>query len=126
MGDRANFLRRAKVLIGERIGPLTRQSAVVETPAWGNTDQGDFLNQVLEVALPGHWFGNDLTDRLHDLLDQTQAIERELGRERKTQWGPRTIDIDLIFLDDLRFESQRLSLPHPWWREREFVAGLLP
>lgn len=62
---------------------------------------------------------------LHRLLDLTQGIEADLGRERKTHWGPRTCDIDIIFVDDLRYEDERISLPHPWWREREFVAGLI-
>lgn len=101
----------------------------METKAWGVEDQPDFLNQVIVVehdlgSAAGTGKGSLKTSLLR-LLDLTQAIEAELGRERKTPWGPRTCDIDIIFVDDIRFESERLSLPHPWWAERDFVSGLL-
>ncbi len=66
-----------------------------------------------------------LRTKLLHLLDLTQGIETELGRKRKTHWGPRTCDIDIIFVDNIRFETKRLSLPHPWWAERAFVRDLL-
>lgn len=130
-GDRAEYLRRAKVLLTERIGPLRYASAVVETAAWGRTEQADFMNQVLVLELGGA-AGAALREGpvspavLHDLLDRTQAIERALGRTRELHWGPRTLDVDLIFLGDVRYEGERLSLPHPWWRQRAFVRDLLP
>lgn len=123
LGNRREILTSARRLITARIGPIRQASAVLETAAWGVTDQPDFLNQVIVVdytlAPP------PLRPQLHALLDLTQGIEADLGRERKTHWGPRTCDIDLIFLGDLRYEDERLSLPHPWWRERDFVAPLV-
>ena len=117
-------------MIGERIGLVTATSALKETKAWGVTNQPDFLNQVIVVEYDdaGSAAGAQeasLKSRLLRLLDLTQGIEIELGRERKTHWGPRTCDIDIIFADNIRFETERLSLPHPWWAERDFVRDLL-
>lgn len=101
----------------------------METNAWGVEDQPDFLNQVIVVEYhPGSAAGAEkgfLKAKLLHLLGLTQGIEAALGRERKIHWGPRTCDIDIIFVDDIRFESERLSLPHPWWAERAFVSELL-
>jgi 2-amino-4-hydroxy-6-hydroxymethyldihydropteridine diphosphokinase len=58
------------------------------------------------------------------LLEVMQAIERRHGRIRRERWGPRTLDLDLIFYADLRLDTERLVLPHPRFRERAFV--LLP
>lgn len=123
LGDRHEILTSARRLIAARIGPIRHASAVSETAAWGVTDQPDFLNQVIvvEYALAPP----PLRPQLHALLDLTQGIETDLGRERKTHWGPRTCDIDLIFFGDLRYEDERLSLPHPWWQERDFVGGII-
>ncbi|MEM9261856.1 MAG: 2-amino-4-hydroxy-6-hydroxymethyldihydropteridine diphosphokinase [Bacteroidota bacterium] len=137
LGDRHATLSRARHLITERIGPLIAASSVVETKAWGKVDQPDFLNQVISVD-PRHFApqyfmlgaaagakSGSIKAYLHKLLDSTQAIEAELGRQREITWGPRTCDIDLIFVGDLRYEDERLSLPHPWWRERDFVGGII-
>lgn len=130
LGDRHAILASAREHIVERIGLLTSESSLLETKAWGVTDQPDFLNQVIVVQynpVLGAATGAEkasLKAVLHHLLDLTQGIEADLGRERKSHWGPRTCDIDIIFVDDLRYEDVRLSLPHPWWAEREFVAGL--
>ncbi|MEM1358239.1 MAG: 2-amino-4-hydroxy-6-hydroxymethyldihydropteridine diphosphokinase [Bacteroidota bacterium] len=130
LGDRHATLSRARQLITERIGPLIAASSVLETKAWGVLDQPDFLNQVIIVdstyvgAAAGAKSGS-IKAYLHKLLDTTQAIEHELGRQREINWGPRTCDIDLIFVGDLRYEDERLSLPHPWWRKRDFVGGII-
>lgn len=130
LGDRHEILANAQRLIIERIGPIVRESSFMETKAWGVTNQPDFLNQVIVVKyrpILGAAAGAEkasLKAVLHHLLDLTQGIEADLGRERKIHWGPRTCDIDIIFVDDLRYEDERLSLPHPWWEVRDFVAGL--
>ncbi len=126
LGNPASTLAAARRAISEHIGPIIAASTLLQTPAWGVTDQPDFLNQVVVVSiiidlpLP-------LRARLHHLLDITQAIEQDLGLDRttKTHWGPRVVDIDIIFLDDLRYEDERISLPHPWWQVRDFVGGLI-
>ena len=125
-GDRHALLATARNELAGRLGPLSFQSAVIETEAWGNTQQAGFLNQLVICRIP-----HLITERvqpvvLHRLLDITQSIETALGRVRRRPWGPRTMDIDLIFLDDVRYEDHRISLPHPWWRQRAFVTDLLP
>ena len=137
LGDRAVYLLRARSLVEANLGPVTYASEVIETPAWGVTDQPDFLNQVLVVDI-SEWSAAPLPHpaapasappiaaMLHRLLDACQAIEKELDRVRKSDWGPRTVDLDLIFVDEVRWEDARLSLPHPWWEERAFVRELLP
>lgn len=123
LGDRTEYLARARRLLTTRIGPIRYASPILETPAWGNTAQPDFLNQVvvIETALPP-----PLAAALHHLLDTTQAIEQALGRVRTEHWGPRTVDIDIIFIDDLHYTDDRLTVPHPLWQERSFVTDLLP
>ncbi len=126
LGDRAHFLQEARRLLSERLGPLVYESKLLGTPAWGNVDQPSFLNQVVVVCLPNRDPASTMSIYLHGILAVTQQVEAALGRVRKEPWGPRTMDIDLIFLDDLLYEDERLSLPHPWWRERDFVVKLLP
>jgi|AntRauTorckE5430_2_1112549.scaffolds.fasta_scaffold03879_3 2-amino-4-hydroxy-6-hydroxymethyldihydropteridine diphosphokinase len=145
LGDRHATLATARQLISERIGTITAQSSLLETKAWGVENQADFLNQVIVIkthlgAATGDALSlsngtstpfsrtvkkKTLKASLEALLDQTQAIETELGRQRKNHWGPRTCDLDLIFVDDIRIETARLSLPHPWWAERDFVEKLI-
>ncbi len=126
VGDRQHFLREARRLLSDRLGKIAYESTVIETSPWGKPDQPAFLNQVITLTCPPKSSGTSLRDYLHGLLSTTQGIEAELGRERKVFWGPRTVDIDLIFVDDLTYEDERLSLPHPWWRHRPFVTALLP
>ena len=87
-------------------------SPVYETDPVGLTEQPAFLNAV--VAL-------DTTLEPLPLLDALLAIEADSGRERGVRFGPRTLDLDLIWYDGRRLESDRLTLPHPRAHEREFV-----
>jgi len=93
---------------------VLRQSQVYESKPWGKTDQPDFLNMVVEV-----------TTRLepHQLMRHLQHIEKELGRDRESeeQWGPRTIDIDLLLFGDRTLRTASLQVPHPRMWERHFV-----
>lgn len=58
----------------------------------------------------------------HELLDQLQKIEQQHGRERSIRWGPRTLDLDILLFDDQIINTNRLTVPHPRIRERNFVA----
>lgn len=89
-----------------------RQSSYYQTAPWGKTDQPSFVNGAVELVYQGSPF---------KLLRQCQAIEREMGRERLVKWGPRLIDIDIIFFGDLEINSPDLIIPHPYYRERDFV-----
>src|SRR5690606_18892763 len=95
---------------------VTRRSSVIRTAAWGKTDQPDFANMAAEVE-------TDLSpiDLLHACLD----IERDMGRVRHEVWGPRLIDIDLIAYERVVMESAKLTLPHRFAHERDFVLAPL-
>lgn len=103
------------MIIQEQIGTILRASKVIETNPVGYTSEFPFLNQVIEVSTAMEPI---------QLLDATQEIEQMLGRKQKSINGvhfDRTCDIDIIFYDDRVIDHERLTLPHPRFREREFV-----
>ena len=115
LGDREQMLRRAIQLIGERIGTVLRVSSFIETEPWGFQSEHPFLNAACLVQT---------TLSPEQCLDETQKIERELGRRRKSKDGvyhDRPIDIDLLLYGDLKLSTPRLTLPHPHMLERDFV-----
>lgn len=91
---------------------LKAKSQVYETPPWGHADQEKFLNQALKVT-------TYLEPEL--LLKHLKRLEVALGREATFQNGPRLIDIDILFYDDLILESAVVTIPHPRLHERGFV-----
>ena len=108
LGDRERLIRQAAGLLG-----ATRLSTVIETEPWGYENQPKFLNAVAEVETP-------LPAR--QLLDHLLDVERRLGRVRiGAQWGPRTIDLDLLLYGDETFDEPGLVVPHPRLTERAFV-----
>ncbi|MEE9439519.1 MAG: 2-amino-4-hydroxy-6-hydroxymethyldihydropteridine diphosphokinase [Saprospiraceae bacterium] len=111
-GDRKVQIARALQMIEESIGPIESSSAFYSTEAWGNTDQPDFINLAIEVE---HY----LTP--NQLLKLVNTIEREIGRVRKEKWGPRLIDIDIIFIDDIIIDTDKLTIPHRLMEKRNFV-----
>ena len=84
------------------------------TKPFGVTDQPDFLNGVLEM--------DTLLDP-HELLYLLNSIEAEAGRERIIHWGPRTLDLDILFYDDLVMDSEELNIPHIGIAQRDFVLA---
>lgn len=109
LGDREAFLR-----LGVRgLGNVTKMSQVYETdPVGGPDGQGAFLNMVVEVATSLDPFA---------LLRRCQRLEAEAMRQRTVHWGPRTLDVDIILFDDMRLDSEALTIPHPRYAERRFV-----
>ena len=113
LGDRLEHLRRAvAALDAEPEIRVTRSSRVWETDPIGGPDQGAFLNAVIELETQ--------LDPL-DLLAVDRRIEAELGRTREIRWGPRTIDIDILLIDDQVIDGDTLTVPHPRMRQRAFV-----
>ena len=113
MGDRENYLNTAVRALDEIRGcSVRRVSHFLETPPYGVTDQADFLNGCLELKtlLPPR-----------ELLDELHRIEQGAGRERTLRWGPRTLDLDIIFYDDLVWEEDDLCIPHVEMHKRKFV-----
>jgi len=93
---------------------LTRASALYRTPAWGRSDQPDFINAVAQLA----------TSLSADaLLDALLSLERVFGRTREAagRWGPRTLDLDLLLYGDHCIDRPGLRVPHPHLHERAFV-----
>jgi 2-amino-4-hydroxy-6-hydroxymethyldihydropteridine diphosphokinase len=117
LGNRAGYLEQARrMLAGHPVVELITASSLYETEPVGYTDQGWFLNQVVEVAT-----GIDP----HGLLRVLQGIERELGRERLIRWGPRVIDLDLLLYGGAVLTGPDLTVPHPRLYERSFVLAPL-
>ena len=114
VGDRFGHLRAAVALLTDHGVDVTATSSVYETEPVGEIlDQPDFLNAVvaIETALGPQ-----------ELLDVCKATEVERGRMfGGPRHGPRPLDVDLLLLDDLELESERLTLPHPQARARRFV-----
>jgi 2-amino-4-hydroxy-6-hydroxymethyldihydropteridine diphosphokinase len=111
-GERMQFLSKAKKLVAEVCGKILKESSVYETAAWGNSKQASFLNQVIIIS-------SDLSS--DDLMKNLLLIENKLGRVRKEKFGPRTIDLDILFYDDLVYHSALVTIPHPAIQDRRFV-----
>lgn len=113
LGDRKQNLEVAvRTIITAAKGELQAQSALYETAAWGNTDQPAFLNQALLIST---------RYTAATLLKKLLAVETALGRVREEKFGPRVIDIDIIFFNDAVIHTKNLVVPHPYMQERRFV-----
>jgi 2-amino-4-hydroxy-6-hydroxymethyldihydropteridine diphosphokinase len=91
---------------------VSAESKIYETPAWGYEDQPAFLNMAIKAE-------TDLEPE--PLLKYLKALEVRLGRAQSFRWGPRLIDMDILFYDDLVVDTQSVVLPHPRLQERAFV-----
>lgn len=114
-GDRRALLDQAIRLIEERTGSVEAVSTFIETKPQGFVSMNSFLNAALRLRTPL---------QAHHLLDALQAIERELGRQHKSQGlrhSDRPIDLDILLYDQLRIQDYRLSIPHLRLFERDFV-----
>ena len=116
LGERELFLEKARKELARRVGELTGVSSLYETAAWGKTDQPAFLNQVLRLETP-------LSATV--VMELLHTIERLLGRERREQWEPRTVDLDLLFFNDSILKINDLQVPHPRLHLRRFTLAPL-
>ncbi len=113
LGAREKTLRLAIERIKKIRGvELLRVSSFYETAAWGLTNQPKFINAAVKISA---------TLEPTELLDELQRIELELGRVRLEHWGARTIDIDILFIEGLKINSPRLTVPHKFLYERDFA-----
>ncbi|RKT83928.1 2-amino-4-hydroxy-6-hydroxymethyldihydropteridinediphosphokinase [Saccharopolyspora antimicrobica] len=110
LGDRLSYLR---IAVEGFADVLVAASPVYETAPWGVTDQPDFLNAVLVVESPelDEW----------GWLRRGQQLEQQAERVREQRWGPRTLDVDVVSVDDVRSEDPELLLPHPGTPSRATV-----
>jgi 2-amino-4-hydroxy-6-hydroxymethyldihydropteridine diphosphokinase len=111
LGDRSANLRTALAALHPKV-KVQGLSPIYETPPWGVTDQPAFLNMVLRGE-------TRLTPK--KLLSYVKSLETSLGRLPTIRYGPRLIDIDILFYDDLVLDTPELILPHPRLHERAFV-----
>ena len=113
LGDKRAYLLEAQEKLAQVKGIRNlRASSLIETEPYGGVEQDAFLNGALAL---------ETILRPLELLKEMNHIEAEAGRERIVHWGPRTLDLDLIFYDDLITEDARLLLPHPDMQNRRFV-----
>jgi len=113
VGDREEYIEQAIFLLSKTPGiKMRKKSANYETEPVGNTDQPQFLNAAIEIqtALDPY-----------KLLSVLQETENALGRERDVEWGPRTIDLDILLYDDQIISDDKLQIPHALLHERLFV-----
>jgi 2-amino-4-hydroxy-6-hydroxymethyldihydropteridine diphosphokinase len=110
LGDRFAFLQGAVTGLREHLRAV---SPVYETAAWGVEDQPDFLNAIVIVSAEGvdEW----------GWLRKAQGLENEAGRVRVQHWGPRTLDVDVVTVDEVSSDHPDLLLPHPGTPERATV-----
>lgn len=111
IGDRAANLQKAREALAA-FSTIKAKSSLYETEAWGYTHQAPFLNQVLAIQT-----------RLSplSLLKKLKDTEAEMGREESFRWGPRLIDLDILFYDQQIIRLPSLTVPHESLHERAFV-----
>lgn len=111
-GDREKNLIHALSLIKAR-WDIVGISSIFETSPVGYRNQPDFLNMVIEIDVKDY--------QASRLLEELKAIEKKIGRKPTFRWGPRVIDIDILYIQDIIIESPELTLPHKELLNREFV-----
>jgi 2-amino-4-hydroxy-6-hydroxymethyldihydropteridine diphosphokinase len=117
MGDKPANIARALALLEEReVARLHAVSRIYRTPPWGVLDQGDFANAcaIGETSLSPY-----------ELLAAVKRIEADMGRAPSRRWGPRLIDVDILFLGDHTLDDPELTLPHKELFGRGFVLAPL-
>lgn len=113
MGNREEYLRQAcKTLQEHGKINILKISKIYETKAWGYTEQDDFLNICIEI---------ETSLSAIELLEVCHTTEEMLNRVREIKWGPRTMDVDILFYNNIISDDESLTLPHPRIKERAFV-----
>ena len=114
IGDRCAALHQAILAVANRAGEVVFRSSVYQTAPWGNTDQPDYFNQVLQLST--HLSAEQL-------LQVILEVEKRMGRIREADHrnAPRVIDIDILYFGDQCIDSEKLQVPHPRAHLRNFV-----
>lgn len=115
LGNRRRIVKDAIQMIGQKVGPVLRQSSLIETDPWGFESPNKFINACVcchTVLSP------------RELLQVTQQIEKVMGRTGKStngEYHDRIIDIDILLYNDVHIDEPDLKIPHPLMKERDFV-----
>jgi 2-amino-4-hydroxy-6-hydroxymethyldihydropteridine diphosphokinase len=112
MGNREAFLSKALTEIDATIGKISKKSKIYQTEPWGEKEQEDFLNIAVEV---------ETKLKPKKILEKIHEIEKLLDREETYKWGPREIDIDILFYGEEMISEVDLTIPHPFIHERKFT-----
>jgi 2-amino-4-hydroxy-6-hydroxymethyldihydropteridine diphosphokinase len=112
LGNRQKNCLRAIELLQKKDIIVTKRSSLYETEPWGVKDQPRFINMAVEI---------DTSLEPKELLKILKNIEKELGKEKSSKWGPRIIDLDILLFDDIILNEDNLKIPHPLMHERDFV-----
>ncbi len=90
-------------------------SQVIQSNPWGGVAKNIFYNSVIRI---------DILENIspEKILEKIQAIEKKFGRTRNIHWGDRTLDIDIIFFGSEKISTKNLTVPHPLWKQRDFVV----
>jgi len=111
-GNKVENLLQAQTLINRTIGEVVNTSSIYETQPWGVENQDPYLNQALHVIT---------SLKPKNILKNLKSIEKAMGRSETFKWGPRIIDIDILFIDYLIINSDILRVPHGDLENRRFT-----
>jgi 2-amino-4-hydroxy-6-hydroxymethyldihydropteridine diphosphokinase len=112
LGNPLEIFKNSYLEIEKKIGRITLFSRIYQTAAWGKTDQPDFLNQVIQAE-------TNLSPE--KIMSELLEIELFFGRRRDQIWGPRILDLDILFLGNQLVNSENVDIPHPQIAHRRFV-----
>ena len=112
LGDSKRIIDQSISQIDQNIGTLQKRSSLYKTQAWGKENQDDFLNACIII---------DTELDCESVLKLCQLIEKNIGRKKTEHWGPRQIDIDIIFYENECIDNKALNIPHPLMHKRRFV-----
>lgn len=112
LGNRGENCEKAITLLTQNGIKILKRSSMIETEPWGAANQPKFINMAIEI---------ETEKSPEELLEILKKIERVLGRGENIRWGPRIIDLDILFYENLIIKTPELEVPHPWIAERDFV-----
>ena len=115
LGNKEQHITTAVKHLEQRVGKVRRLSSLLKTEPWGFTSPHSFVNAAVSI---------DTILSPHEVLEATQQIERDMGREQKSMNGEyhdRIIDIDILLYDDMEINEKYLTIPHPLMHQRDFV-----
>lgn len=115
LGNKEQHITTAVRHLEQRVGKVRRLSSLLKTEPWGFTSPHSFVNAAVSI---------DTILSPHEVLEATQQIERDMGREQKSMNGEyhdRIIDIDILLYDDMEINEKDLIIPHPLMHQRDFV-----
>ena len=115
LGNKEQHITTAVKHLEQRVGKVRRLSSLLRTEPWGFTSPHSFVNAAVSI---------DTILSPHEVLEATQQIERDMGREQKSingEYHDRIIDIDILLYDDMEINEKDLIIPHPLMHQRDFV-----